>query len=116
MQYRLDLRREDIAPDDVVALNGELVLVDVRDTDEFEAGHAPGANPISMDAIDDGWCGTDGRLPFVVVCRTGERARHAARLLRDSGRDAFALRGGMLAWAADDQALVTNSGTGPQVL
>lgn len=116
MQYRLDLRSEDIAPDDVVALNGELVLVDVRDSDEFEAGHAPGANPISMDAIDSGWRGTDGRLPFVVVCRTGERARHAARLLRDRGRDAFALRGGMLAWAADGQALVTNSGARPHIL
>jgi rhodanese-related sulfurtransferase len=116
VQYRLDLQSEDIAPEDVVALNGELVLIDVRETTEFEAGHAPGANPIAMDTIEHGWRGTDGRLPFVIVCRTGERAPNAARLLRDRGRDAFALRGGMLAWATDNQPLVTNSGAHPHIL
>jgi len=116
MQYRLDLHSDDIAPDDVVALNGEVVLVDLRAGTDFEAGHAPGATPISIDAIEHGWRGADGRLPFVIVCRTGDDARHAARLLRDRGRDAFALRGGMLAWATDNQPLVTNSGAPPRVL
>jgi rhodanese-related sulfurtransferase len=116
VQYRLDVRSEHIAPADVVALNGELVLIDLRDQTEFEAGHAPGATPIAMDTIERGWRGADARLPFVIVCRNGELAGRAAHLLRERGRDAFAVHGGMLAWATDGQPLVTNSGTRPQVL
>ena len=60
MQYRLDLHSDDIAPDDVVALNGEVVLVDLRAGTDFEAGHAPGATPISIDASNtDGAARTD---------------------------------------------------------
>jgi rhodanese-related sulfurtransferase len=116
MQYRLDVRSEQISPAEAVALNGELVLIDMRDATEFEAGHAPGAASVSMDTIEHGWCGTDGRLPFVVVCRDGNVAGRAAHLLRERGRDAFAVYGGMLAWAATGQPLVTNSGTQPHVL
>ena len=87
VQYRLDRRIEDIAPSDVVALNGELILVDLRDAAEFEAGHVPGAIRISIETIEQGWSGIDGRLPFVTVCRTGDMARHAAHLLRDRGRE-----------------------------
>ena len=116
MQYRLDGHGNNVTPGEVVALNGELVLVDLRPPAEFAAGHGPGAINVPLEAIETGWKGIDGRLPFVTVCRTGEVASRAATLLRASGRDAFAVIGGMVAWVASGESLVTNSAELPRLL
>ena len=115
MQYRLDTQTHDIAPNEAAALGREVILVDVRTTGECDAGHRPGATHVAIEAIQAGWRGRDARLPFVTLCRTGEIAQHAAQLLRDKGRDAVALHGGMLAWAAAGLPLVTNTGAPPRV-
>ena len=115
MQYRLDANVDDLEPCDVTALNGEVIIVDLRTADEFDAGHIPGAIAVSISAIDQGWRGDDARLPFITVCRTGKVARHAAQALRAHGRDAYAVRGGMLAWHAAGEPIVTNAGTPPIV-
>ena len=116
MQCRRDVHTHDIAPSDVAALNREVILVDVRSTVEFDAGHAPGAINMPIEAIEAGWRGNDARQPFVTICRSSETAQHAAHLLRTKGCDAVAIQGGMLAWAAAGLPLVTNIGTPPRVL
>ena len=93
-----------------------MILVDVRSTVEFDAGHAPGAINMPIEAIEAGWRGNDDRLPFVTICRSSETAQHAAHLLRTKGCDAVAIQGGMLAWAAAGLPLVTNIRTPPRVL
>ncbi len=53
------------------------VLIDVREMDEWLAGHAPGATHIPLSqlgAVDGGF---DTSTPMVVICRSGRRSDHA---------------------------------------
>ncbi|MFB7456967.1 MULTISPECIES: metalloregulator ArsR/SmtB family transcription factor [unclassified Streptomyces] len=79
---------------------GQLVLLDVRPLEEYEAGHIPGAVCIPVEEL----AGRIGELPedadVVVYCR-GEYcalAYDAVRLLSDYGRRAIRLNDGMLEW------------------
>ncbi|MFF5498588.1 rhodanese-like domain-containing protein [Streptomyces aquilus] len=74
------------------------VLIDVRETDEFRAGHVPGARhvPLSRIATAD----LPGTGPLVLICRSGTRSQRAAALLAARGVAAVDVRGGMRDWAA----------------
>ncbi len=61
-------------------LPDDAVVVDVREPDEWAAGHAPGAVHIPMGDIPGRLGelpGTDGPLP--VVCRSGGRSERAVQ-------------------------------------
>jgi rhodanese-related sulfurtransferase len=81
--------------------SGASVLLDVREADEWQAGHAPGAVHLPLTALAAG-----ARLPaeaqarpVVVICRSGRRSRRAAELLRARGVEAVDVIGGMQEWA-----------------
>ncbi|MFE4955406.1 rhodanese-like domain-containing protein [Streptomyces sp. NPDC056653] len=79
------------------------LLVDVRESDEYRAGHAPGAVHVHLSRLSAGVAdvpGTDGDRRIVLVCRSGNRSRQAARLLAGRGVPCADVRGGMLAWSA----------------
>lgn len=84
-----------IAPTEV----GDLPLLDVREDDEWEAGHAPQAIHIPKDSvvsrIDEL---PEGRI--AVVCRKGSRSAHVVGQLQAQGRDAVSVEGGMESWSA----------------
>lgn len=74
-------------------------IIDVREPDEFRAGHIPGAQNIPLSQLP----GALGRLrpteEIVLVCRSGNRSRAAQRFLAAQGFDrAINLTGGMLRW------------------
>jgi rhodanese-related sulfurtransferase/DNA-binding transcriptional ArsR family regulator len=65
----------------------EVVVVDVRPTEEYEAGHLPGAVSIPLDELEDRLRELPLDRPIVAYCR-GEyclRARQAVELLRERG-------------------------------
>lgn len=78
----------------------EVVLLDVRPTEEFRAGHIAGARSMPFDEV----AGALGVLPtdrdLVAYCRGAwcVMAHDAVRLLHDAGRPARRLEGGMLEW------------------
>ncbi|MFH8516149.1 rhodanese-like domain-containing protein [Streptomyces gelaticus] len=76
------------------------VLLDVRETDEWRAGHIPGAQHLPLSRLTAGaevpTAYADSRL--VLICRSGRRSQGAARLLRARGADAVDVTGGMQAW------------------
>ncbi|MEU6377231.1 rhodanese-like domain-containing protein [Streptomyces sp. NPDC046909] len=82
--------------------DGEAVLVDVREADEFRAGHIPGALHIPLARLESvsaaRHLGTAQRL--VLVCRSGNRSRQAVALLAEHGVTAVDVIGGMRDWAA----------------
>lgn len=86
------------------------LLVDVRERNEWDAGHAPRAKHYPLSTLGS----SIDRLPtertIVVACRSGNRSKRATRLLRKQGFDARNLRGGMRAWRAAGQPLVSNRG------
>ncbi|MEU1513460.1 rhodanese-like domain-containing protein [Streptomyces sp. NPDC005811] len=80
------------------------MLVDVREEDEFAAGHAPGAVHLPLSALADGSADGSAGLPEgrdpVLICRSGSRSRRAAELLAARGVSAPDVAGGMREWAA----------------
>jgi rhodanese-related sulfurtransferase len=75
------------------------VLVDVREHDEWDAGHAPQAMHIPLGELPDrvGELPTDQRV--LVVCHSGVRSARATAWLVQGGYDAVNLDGGMVDWA-----------------
>ena len=89
-----------VGPEEACDLKrGGAVLLDVREVDEWDAGHAPGAHHVPLGDV----AGRLDSLPrdrrLVVICRSGHRSSQATALLVDSGFDAVNLDGGMRAWA-----------------
>jgi rhodanese-related sulfurtransferase len=74
------------------------LIVDVRQTNEYSAGHVPGARHVELGAV------AGIRLPdepLTVMCGHGERAMTAASLLAGCGHTAVTvLDGGPDTWAA----------------
>lgn len=75
---------------------GEAVLLDVREDDEWAAGHAGAATHIPLGLLRADSV-PQGRV-VVAVCRSGSRSDQAAQALRTAGFDARNLTGGMQAW------------------
>jgi glyoxylase-like metal-dependent hydrolase (beta-lactamase superfamily II)/rhodanese-related sulfurtransferase len=88
------------------ALDGTTVL-DVRQRDEFLAGHLPDAHNVELGALPNAIDAlpTD---PLVVMCGHGERAMTGASVLEHAGpRDVAVLAGGPEDWAASGHTLAT---------
>ncbi|MBM2616971.1 rhodanese-like domain-containing protein [Actinoplanes sp. LDG1-06] len=94
----------------------DVYLLDVREPDEWEAGHAPGAHHLPMMEIPARMAEvpTDGEV--VVVCRSGGRSGQVVSYLMGNGWDNVRnLDGGMHSWAASGREVVSESGQ-PHVL
>lgn len=81
------------------------VLLDVREADEFAAGHLPGAVHVSRGMLEFKLSGSpqlSGRdLRFVLYCKTSGRAALAAAAMRDMGYlHVKSIAGGFDAWVA----------------
>ncbi|MBV8982195.1 MAG: rhodanese-like domain-containing protein [Acidimicrobiia bacterium] len=92
------------------------ILLDVREPDEWEAGHSPDAVHVPLAALAASIDRLDKDQPIVTVCRVGGRSERAAAALLQRGYDAVNLAGGMQAWQAAGMPVVTESGEPGQVI
>ena len=79
----------------------DALVLDVRDTGDFAAGHITNARHIPEKQLADRMKELDKykTRPVIVSCRTGSRAPAVSDTLRKQGfPEAFALRGGIAAW------------------
>jgi DMSO/TMAO reductase YedYZ molybdopterin-dependent catalytic subunit len=76
------------------------LLLDVREPDEWDAGHAAGAVHLPMGLVHDRHAELPSDRRIVVVCRSGGRSAAVTQALRGAGFDAVNLSGGMCAWSA----------------
>lgn len=74
------------------------VLVDVRESHEWKAGHAPQAVHVPLAKIDTAPRRLSANAQVLVVCASGMRSRTGAKKLRAAGFDAASISGGMTAW------------------
>lgn len=79
---------------------GDVVLVDVRPAEEFDAGHIEGARSIPLDELDRRLGELPSGLEVIAYCRGPfcAYAHDAVRRLRDAGRDARRLDEGWPEW------------------
>jgi len=92
------------------------LLLDVREDDEWQAGHAPAATHIPLSILGQELGRLDRNQPIVAVCRSGSRSERVAAALVGRGYDAANLAGGMQAWAAAGFPVVTDGGQDGQVI
>jgi rhodanese-related sulfurtransferase len=86
------------------------VLLDVREPDEWAAGHAPAALWIPLGELGARLDELPTDRTIAVVCRSGGRSAAATDALRSSGLDAVNVGGGMRAWASEDLPIVASDG------
>ncbi|MES2297102.1 MAG: rhodanese-like domain-containing protein [Pseudomonadota bacterium] len=82
---------------------GKTVLVDVRETAEFAAGHLREARHIALGELDKriGELDKSKDKTVVVVCQNGARSAQAVAKLQKAGfADVLSLDGGLAAWQA----------------
>jgi rhodanese-related sulfurtransferase len=76
-------------------------VIDVRDPDEWDAGHMAEAMLLPLSDLEQRRHELDPAAPVVLVCRSGRRSLVAAEYLQTVGfGNARSLSGGMIAWAA----------------
>lgn len=99
-------RIQEISPDEAEqAIRDADVLLDVRETDEYTAGHIPGAIHVSRGLLEFKMSSTpeltSRDLRIVIYCKTGGRAALAACTLHDMGYLQIAsIAGGFDGWLA----------------
>lgn len=83
----------------------QVILLDVRGRDEFEAGHVPGTVNIPLSELRDRLVELPKHQDIWVYCQVGQRAYYATRALRQFGYNAYNLTGGYKTQQALEQAL-----------
>jgi hydroxyacylglutathione hydrolase len=74
-------------------------LLDVRQSEEYEAGHLPGAHLIELGRLHEQLEAVPPKATVVVYCHSGRRSASATAILRHAGIEgARNLVGGVLAW------------------
>ncbi|MCX4824436.1 rhodanese-like domain-containing protein [Streptomyces sp. NBC_01142] len=105
---------------EAAAVPSDGLVLDVREDNEWAAGHVEGALHVPMsdfvarfgevtEALADG-----GRA--YVMCRVGGRSAQVTQYLVQQGIDAVNIDGGMLAWDGAGRAMVTETGSPAFVL
>ena len=92
-----------------------LAVLDVREPEEWAAGHIEGALHIPLSELT----ARVGDLPdaqTLVVCKVGGRSAHAVAYLAQQGYDVVNLDGGMLDWHGGGRPMVSETGAAPYVL
>ena len=91
-------------------------LLDVREDDEWAAGHAADAVHIRLGELPV----RTGELPegqeIYVICRSGARSDYAVRMLAGQGLPGINVADGMMGWAVAGQPMVSETGHEPFVL
>jgi rhodanese-related sulfurtransferase len=79
---------------------GELIIVDVREPYEWEAGRVPGSSHVEMERVASMAREIPRDTPVAFLCLGGVRAGLVAHGFRAVGYDAYNIRGGFAAWCA----------------
>ena len=79
--------------------NPGVYLLDVREPDEYAAGHIPGITLIPMGEVASRLTELPRDKEIIVTCRTGNRSSQIADLLREQGfTNVHNMTGGIVAW------------------
>jgi rhodanese-related sulfurtransferase len=86
--------------------------IDVREQNEWDAGHSEIFTLHPLSSFDAGKISTD--KPVIFICRSGKRSAQACELLQEHGVEATNMTGGMLEWQ-ELQLPMTADGQAPLI-
>jgi rhodanese-related sulfurtransferase len=83
---------------DTLAALDKPILIDVRQPDEYNAGHAPSAVNLPLSELPARLAEVPTETPVHVICQAGGRSAQATELLTRHSIDAINIDGGTNAW------------------
>src|ERR1700679_201440 len=102
--------REVSASEATELLDGDAILIDVRQENEWDAGHAPMATLIPLAELPDRLDELPRDRLIICACRSGGRSLRAASFLQEQGFDTVNLTGGMMSWFSEDLPFESDNG------
>ena len=96
-------------------LPAEVFLLDVRENDEWAAGHAPGAVHIPVGTLSARASEIPQDREVYVICRTGARSSYAVQALAGAGWKTVNVADGMTGWAVAGRPMISETGADPYV-
>ncbi len=88
------------------------MVVDVRNDDEYAAGHVSGAASLPLPEVEARMQELPKDRTIYFICQGGGRSGKAADLLSEAGFDARSVSGGTSAWVEAGGEVTTGSGQG----
>lgn len=102
---------DDVSPHEAAGRREKgAVLLDVREPEEWAAGHAPGAVHLPLADVSTA-VPRFADAEVLAVCRSGNRSAKAAEALAAAGVTARNVSGGMTAWTAAGLPVVRDDGS-----
>lgn len=94
---RFDKTSEEVAHD--MKNREDVLLVDVREVEEYEQGHIPGAVLLPLSQVEaKAESMLDKKKQLYVYCRSGQRSASAVRKLKQMGYEHVFNIGGIMQW------------------
>lgn len=82
-------------------------VIDVREPDEYAAGHVPGARLVPLGEVPARVADcVDGGGTTYLICRSGARSANACQHLASLGHDVVNVTGGTMAWIMSGRSVV----------
>lgn len=84
--------------------NQEVLILDVREQDEYDSGHIPGAVLLPVGSITEESAAEvipEKDATVLVYCRSGNRSKTAAKALAELGYTGIYEFGGIITWPYD---------------
>jgi len=101
---------QEVSVDDLAAaLESGHRVIDVREVDEYVAGHVPGATLVVLGTVADHtdvFRSPEGVTTFV-ICKAGGRSLKAAEFLGVQGIETVNVAGGTMAWVQSGRPVVS---------
>lgn len=98
-----------------VTFDQSVVLLDVREYEEWQRGHVAGSQHIPMGEVPARIAEIDTDATLFVVCHAGGRSLRVAQYLARNGYEPINVAGGMLAWDGAGRRVVTDDGAAGRV-
>jgi rhodanese-related sulfurtransferase len=101
----------------VTEIADDTYLLDVREDDEWAAGHAPDAHHLPMMELPARMADVPTDTDVAVICRSGGRSAQVVAYLMNNGWDRVRnADGGMRQWAAVGRPVITEDGQPGRVI
>lgn len=82
------------------------MLIDVRESHEYRAGHAPGAKHVALGVVSKRLGEIPKEREILVICQSGMRSAQAAKQLAANGYKVTNVSGGMTNWQRSGLKLI----------
>jgi rhodanese-related sulfurtransferase len=106
---------DDVPAVDAADVPQDAYLLDVREQDEWDAGHAPQAVHIPMGQLSDRAAEVPRDQDVYVVCRSGARSAQVTVALNQAGWLAKNVDGGMKRWVEAGRSIESATGGTPHI-